>query len=82
MHTGEPWQGEGGKVQLTDAMAQMIGTQLFHAMTFASKRCDADRRPGQPCSSLGPRGYRHHYPRLCARQAGSPPPAFLTRPAW
>ena len=30
----------GGEIQLTDAMAQMIGTQPFHAVTFKGKRYD------------------------------------------
>ncbi|RYE76063.1 MAG: UTP--glucose-1-phosphate uridylyltransferase, partial [Oxalobacteraceae bacterium] len=30
-------KGAGGEIQLTDAMAQMIGTQPFHAVTFAGR---------------------------------------------
>jgi UTP--glucose-1-phosphate uridylyltransferase len=33
-------KGAGGEIQLTDAMAQMIGTQPFHAVTFKGKRYD------------------------------------------
>ena len=33
-------KGAGGEIQLTDAMAQMIGDQPFHAVTFAGKRYD------------------------------------------
>jgi UTP--glucose-1-phosphate uridylyltransferase len=33
-------KGAGGEIQLTDAMAQMIGTQAFHAVTFDGKRYD------------------------------------------
>lgn len=32
--------GAGGEIQLTDAMAQMIGTQAFHAVTFEGNRYD------------------------------------------
>ena len=39
-------QGAGGEIQLTDAMAQMIGTQAFHAVTFAGKRYDCGSKVG------------------------------------
>ena len=32
--------GAGGEIQLTDAMASMIGTQPFHAVTFDGERYD------------------------------------------
>ena len=37
--------GAGGEIQLTDALAQMIGLQAFHAVTFDGERYD--------CSKLG-----------------------------
>ena len=39
-------KGAGGEIQLTDAMAQMIGTQPFHAVTFAGKRYDCGSKVG------------------------------------
>lgn len=33
-------KGAGGEIQLTDAMAQMIGSQPFNAVTFAGNRYD------------------------------------------
>lgn len=39
-------KGAGGEVQLTDAMAQMIGKQAFHAVTFAGKRYDCGSKTG------------------------------------
>lgn len=39
-------KGAGGEVQLTDAMAQMIGQQPFHAVTFAGKRYDCGSKTG------------------------------------
>ncbi|MGB7654277.1 MAG: UTP--glucose-1-phosphate uridylyltransferase GalU [Novosphingobium sp.] len=39
-------KGAGGEVQLTDAMAQMIGQQPFHAVTFAGKRYDCGNKIG------------------------------------
>ena len=39
-------KGAGGEVQLTDAMAQMIGQQPFHAVTFAGKRYDCGSKIG------------------------------------
>ena len=38
--------GKGGELQLTDAMAKMIGTQPFHAVTFAGKRYDCGSKTG------------------------------------
>jgi len=39
-------KGAGGEIQLTDAMAQMIGQQPFHAVTFAGKRYDCGSKVG------------------------------------
>ncbi len=39
-------KGAGGEIQLTDAMAQMIGRQPFHAVTFAGKRYDCGSKLG------------------------------------
>ncbi len=39
-------KGAGGEIQLTDAMAQMIGTQAFHAVTFAGRRYDCGSKLG------------------------------------
>jgi UTP--glucose-1-phosphate uridylyltransferase len=39
-------RGAGGEVQLTDAMAQMIGRQPFHAVTFGGKRYDCGSKLG------------------------------------
>jgi UTP--glucose-1-phosphate uridylyltransferase len=33
-------KGAGGEIQLTDAMAQMIGQQPFNAVTFNGTRYD------------------------------------------
>lgn len=38
--------GAGGEIQLTDAMAKMIGTQPFHAVTFAGRRFDCGNHLG------------------------------------
>lgn len=38
--------GTGGEIQLTDAMAQMIGQQPFHAVTFGGKRYDCGSKVG------------------------------------
>jgi len=38
--------GAGGEIQLTDAMARMIGKQPFHAVTFAGKRYDCGSKVG------------------------------------
>ena len=39
-------KGAGGEIQLTDAMARMIGEQPFHAVTFAGKRYDCGSKIG------------------------------------
>jgi UTP--glucose-1-phosphate uridylyltransferase len=39
-------KGAGGEIQLTDAMARMIGHQPFHAVTFAGKRYDCGSKIG------------------------------------
>ncbi len=38
--------GAGGEIQLTDAMAQMIGKQPFHAVTFDGARYDCGSKLG------------------------------------
>ena len=38
--------GAGGEIQLTDAMAQMIGQQAFHAVTFDGRRFDCGSKTG------------------------------------
>jgi UTP--glucose-1-phosphate uridylyltransferase len=38
--------GAGGEIQLTDAMAKMIGTQPFHAVTFDGARYDCGSKTG------------------------------------
>lgn len=39
-------KGAGGEIQLTDAMARMIGTQPFHAVTFDGRRFDCGSKAG------------------------------------
>ncbi len=39
-------KGAGGEIQLTDAMARMIGSQPFHAVTFAGRRFDCGSKVG------------------------------------
>ena len=39
-------KGAGGEIQLTDAMARMIGQQPFHAVTFAGRRYDCGSKSG------------------------------------
>ncbi|HCJ49490.1 MAG TPA: UTP--glucose-1-phosphate uridylyltransferase [Microbacterium sp.] len=38
--------GKGGEIQLTDAMAAMIGTQAFHGVTFEGRRFDCGSKAG------------------------------------
>ena len=39
-------KGAGGEIQLTDAMARMIGDQPFHAVTFEGRRFDCGNKVG------------------------------------
>ena len=39
-------KGAGGEIQLTDAMARMIGHQPFYAVTFAGRRFDCGSKTG------------------------------------
>jgi len=39
-------KGAGGEIQLTHAMARMIGSQPFHAVTFAGRRFDCGSKLG------------------------------------
>ena len=39
-------KGAGGEIQLTDAMAKMIGNQAFHAVTFEGNRYDCGSKTG------------------------------------
>lgn len=39
-------KGAGGEIQLTDAMARMIGNQAFHAVTFEGRRFDCGSKTG------------------------------------
>lgn len=39
-------KGAGGEIQLTDAMAKMIGRQPFHAVTFDGRRFDCGSKTG------------------------------------
>ena len=39
-------KGAGGEIQLTDAMARMIGDQPFHAVTFDGRRFDCGSKTG------------------------------------
>ena len=39
-------KGAGGEIQLTDAMAKMIGTQPFHGLTFDGRRYDCGDKAG------------------------------------
>ena len=41
-----PQRGAGGEIQLTDAMAQLIGTQPFHGVTVGAKRYDCGDKAG------------------------------------
>ena len=41
-----PVKGAGGEIQLTDAMAQLIGRQPFHGFTFDGERYDCGDKAG------------------------------------
>ncbi len=45
-HLGKHQTGAGGEIQLTDAMAKMIGKKPFHALTYRGQRYDCGSRIG------------------------------------
>jgi UTP--glucose-1-phosphate uridylyltransferase len=45
-------KGAGGEIQLTDAMAQLIGTQPFHGVTFDGARHDCGEKVGFVIANL------------------------------
>ena len=45
-HLGRHETGAGGEIQLTDAMAKMIGSVPFHALRYAGRRYDCGSRIG------------------------------------
>jgi UTP--glucose-1-phosphate uridylyltransferase len=45
-HLDKHETGAGGEIQLTDAMAKMIGEHPFHALTYAGQRYDCGTRLG------------------------------------
>lgn len=44
--------GAGGEIQLTDAMAQLIGQQPFHALTFTGERFDCGDKAGHITANI------------------------------
>jgi UTP--glucose-1-phosphate uridylyltransferase len=45
-HLGRGERGAGGEIQLTDAMARMIGNRPFHGLRFKGKRFDCGDKAG------------------------------------
>ncbi len=45
-HLAAHKRGAGGEIQLTDAMAELIGVQPFHALTFTGERFDCGDKAG------------------------------------
>ncbi len=44
--------GAGGEIQLTDAMARLIGQQPFHALTFTGERFDCGDKAGHITANI------------------------------
>src|SRR3546814_874855 len=49
---GSQEEGAGGEIQLTDALARMIGQQPFHGVTFAGTRYDCGDKSGFVTATL------------------------------
>ena len=45
-HLDRHEKGAGGEIQLTDALARMIGNKPFHALTYTGGRYDCGSRAG------------------------------------
>ena len=52
-HLDKHEKGAGGEIQLTDAMAKMIGNKPFHAMTYTGQRYDCGSRIGFLEANIG-----------------------------
>jgi UTP--glucose-1-phosphate uridylyltransferase len=48
----EGQRGAGGEIQLTDAMARLIGRQPFHALTFTGTRFDCGDKAGHITANI------------------------------
>jgi len=51
-HLASKEVGAGGEIQLTDAMAKLIGTQPFHALNFEGRRFDCGSKIGWLMANL------------------------------
>lgn len=51
-HLAAHKRGAGGEIQLTDAMAELIGQQPFHAMTFTGDRFDCGDKAGHITANI------------------------------
>ncbi len=49
---GQHKRGAGGEIQLTDAMAELIGVQPFHALTFTGTRFDCGDKAGHITANI------------------------------
>jgi UTP--glucose-1-phosphate uridylyltransferase len=49
---GDIPRGAGGEIQLTDAMAALIGTQSFHGLVFDGERHDCGHMTGFVLANL------------------------------
>lgn len=51
-HLAAHRRGAGGEIQLTDAMAEMIGHQPFHALTYDGERFDCGDKAGYVTANI------------------------------
>lgn len=51
-HLSAHKRGVGGEIQLTDAMAELIGVQPFHAFTFTGQRFDCGDKAGYVTANI------------------------------
>lgn len=51
-HLSAHKRGAGGEIQLTDAMAELIGVQPFHALTFTGQRFDCGDKAGYVTANI------------------------------
>ncbi len=49
---GEGKRGAGNEIQLTDAMARLIGVQPFHALTYTGRRFDCGDKAGHITANI------------------------------
>ena len=71
--------GAGGEIQLTDAMAELMKTQAFHAYDFEGERYDCGDKIGWLRANVR-LGAQTSRPGTCGARGPGAPPALSAAP--